>query len=141
MTTWPVKKSLLGVDISVANYDEVVASVAAAAENHTPAVASFFAVHLVVLASRDAELRRMVNSFELIGPDGQPVRWGLNLLHRAGLRHRVYGPQAMLRICREAERRGHDIYLYGGTETTLSKLCDRLTEKFPSLRIAGAEAP
>ena len=40
------------------------------------------------------------SSFAL--PSVQPVRWALNLLHKAGLRERVYGPELMFRLCRAA---------------------------------------
>ncbi len=37
-----------------------------------------------------AEHLTRLNSFDLITPDGQPVRWAMNWLHDAGLPDRVY---------------------------------------------------
>ena len=37
----------------------------------------------------DEAHRYRLNRFDLLVPDGQPVRWGLNLLHRAGLRDQL----------------------------------------------------
>ena len=138
---WPPKFDLLGVGISPTTYNEAVELILCAAEQGRRAVVACQAVHAVVTAGRDAELRRRVNSFELVTPDGQPVRWALNWLYRTGLAERVYGPELMLRVCREAARRGVAIYLYGGTPEVLSKLRRRLPSACPGVRIAGSESP
>ena len=47
-----------------------------------------------------------LNAFDVVTPDGQPVRWALNLLHGAALTDRVYGPELTLRVLeRCADRR------------------------------------
>ena len=83
----------------------------------------------------------MVNAFEMVTPDGQPVRWALNVLHGTRLQDRVYGPELMLRACRRAAEVGVPIYLYGSVPDVLTGLERNLTERFPSLRIAGRESP
>lgn len=138
---WPAKVDLLGVGITPTDYDEAVELILCAAERRQSAVVACQAVHAVVTAASHPELRERVNSFELVTPDGQPVRWAINWLHGAGLNERVYGPELMLRLCGEAARRGVSVYLYGGTETVLDKLCARLEQLCPSLVVAGREAP
>ena len=138
---WPRKFDLFGVGVSATSYDEAVEAIMQAARRPAPAVVSLHAVHALVTASRDPALRRKVSSFQIIAPDGQPVRWALNLLHRTGLRDRVYGPELALRLCRRAAREGVSIYLYGSTPEVLDKLRENLTAMFPALRIAGAESP
>ena len=73
-------------------------------------------------------------------PDGQPVRWALNLLHGAELSDRVYGPDLMLKTCRLAADNNLSIYLLGGTDELLAKLTRRLGDRFPNLEIARARA-
>ncbi len=67
---------------------------------------SAFAVHGVMEAHDDPALLHRVNEFEMVTPDGQPVRWALNLLYRCDLKERVYGPTLMLNVCREAAEEG-----------------------------------
>jgi exopolysaccharide biosynthesis WecB/TagA/CpsF family protein len=138
---WPQKYDLFGVRVSATSYDEAVDSLAAAARQGIPAVASLHAVHALITASDDRELREMVNTFELIGPDGQPVRWALNLLHKTRLRQRVYGPELMLRLCQRAADEGLPIFLYGGTPEVLEALSANLTTRYPGLEIADQYAP
>ena len=99
---WPKKHDLFGVQVSATTYDEAVGAILQAARQRVPAVVSLHAVHAVVTASRDPALLQKVNTFQVVAPDGQPVRWALNLLHRTGLRDRVYGPELMLRLCGRA---------------------------------------
>ena len=138
---WPKKYDLFGVGISATTYEEAVDVIIQAARRRVPAVVSLHAVHALVTSSRDPALRRKVNAFQMIGPDGQPVRWALNLLHRAGLRERVYGPELTLRLCGRAAEEEIPVYLYGSTPAVIDKLRAKLSARFPGLRVAGAESP
>jgi exopolysaccharide biosynthesis WecB/TagA/CpsF family protein len=139
---WPRKYDVCGVPISATTYDESVELLAQAALQGQPAVASFFAVHAVVTAAGDARLRQKVDHFQIVAPDGQPVRWALNRLYGTRLRDRVYGPELMLRLCRRAAQDGIPIYLYGGAnEEILAALQANLLTMFPGLILAGAESP
>jgi exopolysaccharide biosynthesis WecB/TagA/CpsF family protein len=111
----------------------------AAARHRMPGLVTAFAVHGVVTASEDAAFRQKIEDFHVVTPDGQPVRHALNLLYRAGLRDRVYGPELTLRLCERAAACGVPVYLYGSTPQTVSKLRDRLIERFPELQVVGAE--
>jgi exopolysaccharide biosynthesis WecB/TagA/CpsF family protein len=84
-----------------------------------------------------AEQKYRLNHFDLLAPDGQPVRWALNLLHGAMLRDRVYGPKLMLNVCEHAEREGLGVYLYGSTQEILAGLKTNLVARFPRLMIRG----
>jgi len=78
-------------------------------------------------------------NFDLIVPDGQPVRWALNWLHGARLADRVYGPALMLKTCQRAAEDRLPIFLFGGTSELLAALQSNLRRLFPSLSIAGVE--
>lgn len=138
---WPHKFRLFGVEVSRVDYDSAVESIIDAAQNDEGGIVSCQAVHAVITASGDPELREKVNSFAMVTPDGQPVRWAMNLIHKAGLTERVYGPELMLRVCEAAAAKGVEIYLYGGSEEVAVKLQQRLRKRLPNLKIAGCESP
>lgn len=138
---WPEKVDLFGVGYTPTTYDGATAAIIAAAHRHQAGVVSCHAVHAVVTCSGDADLKDKVNQFEMITPDGQPVRWGLNLLYGTALRDRVYGPELMLRLCQQAATEGVPIYLYGGSEAVVEQLAKNLNGQFPQLNIAGYESP
>jgi exopolysaccharide biosynthesis WecB/TagA/CpsF family protein len=87
----------------------------------------------------DPEHNARLNSFDLVTPDGQPVRWALNLLHRTRLSDRVYGPQLTLEVLRGAAEQGLPVYLYGTTDAILASFRRVIAERFPALTIAGSQ--
>jgi N-acetylglucosaminyldiphosphoundecaprenol N-acetyl-beta-D-mannosaminyltransferase len=134
------KRSVLGVLVDVVDYEAATDRVLAAAHEGRPLALTALAVHGVMTGVTDRAHGARLNSFDLVTPDGQPVRWALNLLHGTGLRDRVYGPTLTLRVLTRCAAEGLPIYLYGSTESTLDRLVAALTEQFPDLKIAGREA-
>lgn len=131
---------MLGVNIDAVDYDAAVHRVMLAAERSEPMTVSALAVHGLMTGVMDEEHRYRLNKFDLLCPDGQPVRWALGWLHRAKLPDRVYGPNLMLKLCERAAATGTPIFLLGGSEELLADLSAKLCEQFPELNIAGARA-
>jgi len=132
------KRNVLGVNIDAVDYDGALARILDAAKNRQPLAVTATAVHGLMEGATDDEHRYRLNQLELVVPDGQPVRWALNLLYGAGLTDRVYGPNLMLKTCQMAAENNLSIYLLGGTEDLLSKLSTNLVDQFPNLDIARA---
>ena len=139
--SWPRKANIFGVEITPTTYDEAVDVIVSAARLGRSGIVSCHAVHALMTFSSDKSLREIANEFDMITPDGQPVRWALNLLHGTRLKERVYGPELTLRLCRRASEDGVPIYLYGGTPQVVEMLQRNLCEQFSSLVIAGYESP
>jgi N-acetylglucosaminyldiphosphoundecaprenol N-acetyl-beta-D-mannosaminyltransferase len=133
------KKSLLGVLVDGVDYEAAVSGVADAAEERRGYGVSALAVHGVMTGVLDPRHRFRLNALDLVTPDGQPVRWGLNALHDTGLPDRVYGPQLMLLTCALAAERGYPVYFYGSRQEVLERLVVRLRRSVPGLEVAGTE--
>jgi N-acetylglucosaminyldiphosphoundecaprenol N-acetyl-beta-D-mannosaminyltransferase len=134
------KRNVLGVLVDVVDYEAATERVLAAAREGRPLALTALAVHGIMTGVTDPAHGARLNSFDLVTPDGQPVRWALNLLHGACLHDRVYGPTLTMRVLARCAAEGLPVYLYGSTEATLDCLMADLTEKFPDLKIAGREA-
>lgn len=128
-----------GVWVAAVDYDHAVSRIIEAARSARPLSVSALAVHGVMTGVLDREHAHRLNALDLVVPDGQPVRWALNLLHRVGLKQRVYGPELTLRVLAEAARRNVPVFFYGSTPDVLAQLERRLRERFPALEIAGAQ--
>ena len=133
----PRKANILGVGISVTDYAEVVRCVLDAACAPRPLLVNACSVHNLIEALDDPSLAAALNCFDIVAPDGQPVRWGLAWTRQAQLAERVYGPTLTLQVCEAAAREGLPIYLYGSRRLTLDRLSERLRARFPRLAIAG----
>jgi exopolysaccharide biosynthesis WecB/TagA/CpsF family protein len=133
------KKNIGGILIDAIDYDAAVARTLQAARDRIRFAVSALAVHGTMTGAADPEHRFRLNSLNLLVPDGQPVRWALNLIHKTGLADRVYGPNLTLRLLGAAEENDLPVYFYGTTENTLGSLQARLQRLYPGLRVAGME--
>lgn len=134
------KRDILGIKVDAVDYEAAIDKIFTCVLQQKPCTATALAVHGLVTGSTDPVHRFRLNAFDLAVPDGQPVRWALNILHGTKLRDRVYGPKLTLKLCQEAARRGVAVSFFGSREVVLQKLCSRLTEMCPGLKIVGAKA-
>jgi N-acetylglucosaminyldiphosphoundecaprenol N-acetyl-beta-D-mannosaminyltransferase len=133
------KHNVLGILIDAVDYEAATNFVFRAAREKRGCAISALAVHGLMSGATDREHKFRLNHFDLLCPDGQPVRWALNLLYKIGLVDRVYGPNLTLKICARATDEGTPIYFYGSTVDTLESLRQNLAKTFPTLRVAGME--
>jgi N-acetylglucosaminyldiphosphoundecaprenol N-acetyl-beta-D-mannosaminyltransferase len=133
------KVKLFEVGLSVVDYSQACEELISAARENRSFTMTAFAIHGLMESVADPDLRRLVNEFDLVTPDGQPVRWAMNLLHNTKLRDRVCGPDLMKRVCKTAAKEGIGIYLFGSTLGTVEKLSSKLSEDFPGLKVCGLQ--
>lgn len=138
--TLPDKLSILGVMISRTNYEAVVEKVILCAKRKECLAVTALAVHGIMEGFIDESFRKGLNEIHIVTPDGQPVRWSLNLLGAKEVKERVYGPALMIKICEKAANGKLSIFLYGSKIEVLEKLQTNLLSKYPHLIIAGKQA-
>ncbi|MFK8115564.1 MAG: WecB/TagA/CpsF family glycosyltransferase [Rubripirellula sp.] len=134
------KHSVLGIGVNAIDYEAAVAKVIEAGKQRQPMSVTALAVHGVMTGVSDRSHKYRLNQFDLVCPDGQPVRWALNRIHGCKLNDRVYGPELTLRLCEAAAKEGVPVYLFGATEEMLNEFSVKLCEKFDGLKIAGKRA-
>jgi hypothetical protein len=134
------KQSVLGIDVNAIDYEAAVTRVIDAGRRRQPLAVTALAVHGVMTGVGDKTHQYRLNQFDLVCPDGQPVRWALNRLHGCDLADRVYGPELTLRLCDAAAKEGISIFLFGATDEMLDQCAERLSDRFKGLQIAGRRA-
>ncbi len=134
------KHSVLGIQVNAVDYEAAVDRVIKAGQANQSMAVTALAVHGVMTGVKDKAHNFRLNAFDLVCPDGQPVRWALNLLHGCKLNDRVYGPELTLRLCEAAGKEDVPVFLFGATEEMLDKFAKNLCDKFDGLRIAGRRA-
>src|SRR5450631_3316014 len=133
------KRNVLGIMMDAVDYQTALDFVFEAAREKRGAAISALAVHGLMTGTMDREQKFRLNHFDLLLPDGQPVRWALNWLHNAQLSDRVYGPKLTGKICERAAQEGVPVYFYGSTPEILEALRKKLELQYPHLPIAGME--
>lgn len=97
-------------------------------------------VHMIMEAYDDPRFHQIMDTADIVVPDGVPLVWALRLLGYKDAT-RVYGPTLTLHICEAAAHEGVPIGLYGGTEESLLEFKGFLNRKYPGIQIACAIAP
>ncbi len=131
---------VLDTFIDAASWDEAVNRIADWGAEHQSRYVTLCNVHSVVTGSQSAKFAAVINGADMALPDGAPVAWSLRKEGFAQ-QERISGPDLMLRVLAEAERRGQSVFFYGSVDDTLAKLRGRMMAKFPKLKIAGMASP
>lgn len=97
-------------------------------------------VHMVMEAHDSSQVRDVVNNADLVTPDGMPLVW---VMRRKGVRNqeRVYGPTLMLEVLKMAQENGIPVGFFGGSQIALKSLVDKMTAKYPGLKICLSQSP
>lgn len=131
------KIKLFGVDYSLTDYEKAAQLIVDCGLKHISYGVSALAVHGLIESYRNPVLLEKVNKIDLVVPDGQPIRWALNLFHNAQLKDRVYGPQLTLDVLKGANEKKMKVYLFGSSEETLRKFSSNINKWFPHILICG----
>jgi N-acetylglucosaminyldiphosphoundecaprenol N-acetyl-beta-D-mannosaminyltransferase len=135
----PQRIDVLGVGISAVTRQTALQEVARFIEQRQRRYVCVTGVHGVMECQSDPELARIHNASGLTVPDGVPMVWAGRY---AGAQiERVYGPDLMLAVLREAANRGWGSFLYGGSAETNRALAERIPELVPRARVVGAYSP
>jgi len=95
-------------------------------------------MHGVTVAYENAQFRHILNTADLVVPDGMPLVW---LGRRKGypLKRRVYGPELMATFCQITGSR-YRHYLYGGMPGVADQLARVLSTKY-NTQVVGIYSP
>ena len=93
-------------------------------------------VDKLVKASRDPELRRIINECALINVVGMPVVWASRLLGRS-IKERVAGVDLFEALMKRAAEKGWRVFLLGAREEVVSGVKTAYEHKYRGLTVAG----
>jgi N-acetylglucosaminyldiphosphoundecaprenol N-acetyl-beta-D-mannosaminyltransferase len=134
-------RGLLGVPISVIDYDGTIAVMDGLIESGERGYVCAAPVHALMVAQEDPEMRAALEGATLVVPDGMPIVWAANLLGER-LKDRVYGPELMTRYSAHCAERGYRVWLYGGRDQgSLVQLTLTLRRRHPGIKLVGGFSP
>ncbi len=93
-------------------------------------------VDKVVKASRDPDLRRIINECALVNVDGMPVVWASRLLGKS-LKERVAGVELFEALVARSAEKGWRVFFLGAQEEVVRAVTDLCRRKWPRLKVAG----
>ena len=119
----------LSMEVTLCRIEELIRS----GQPHQHVVVN---VDKLVKASRDEELRRIINACALVNVDGMPVVWASRLLGKP-LKERVAGVDLFEALMRRAGERGWRVFLLGARAEVVGAVADTYARRYPRLAIAG----
>ncbi len=99
---------------------------------------AFTGMHGVSEARHNASFRTILNTADLVVPDGMPLVW-LGRWHNHPLRRRVYGPELMQAFC-EKTRSRYRHFFYGGAPGVADDLAQTLRGRY-GIIVGGTYSP
>lgn len=95
-------------------------------------------MHGITEAQHDPFFKKVLNSADLVVPDGMPLVW-LGRWHGHALRRRVYGPELMQMFCRATGPK-YRHFFYGGTPGVAALVANVLESNW-SITAVGSYSP
>jgi N-acetylglucosaminyldiphosphoundecaprenol N-acetyl-beta-D-mannosaminyltransferase len=134
-------RDLLGIPVAMTDYGQTMDVMDGLIARGERGWVCAVAVHAVMVAQRDPEMRRALIDSALTVPDGMPLVWAANMLGE-DLQNRVYGPELMTRYSDRCAESGHRVWLYGGRDQgSLVQLALSMRRKHPGIQIVGGYSP
>lgn len=120
-------------NVSMAETLDIVAGFIRSGRPHQHVVVN---VDKLVKASRDEELRRIINACDLVNVDGMPVVWASRLLGKP-LKERVAGIDLFEALMRRAAEQGWRVFLLGARRQVVDEVAATYVRRYPGLVLAG----
>ncbi|PSB00456.1 WecB/TagA/CpsF family glycosyltransferase [Merismopedia glauca] len=133
-------RDILGMRVDATTYEEATSKITTWAKNRESKSVFAANVHMTMETYDDRTFANIVNSADIVAPDGMPLVWALRAL---GVKNaeQVYGPNLTLDVCQAAAEREISIALYGGTPTSLVAFTQFLKQRFPNIQIVCQISP
>lgn len=133
-------KYILGMRVDGTSYQDTIDQIFSWIKQKSSSYICVSNVHMTMETYDDTDFRNVVNSADLVVPDGMPLVWVLKLL---GIKKqgRVSGPDLTIKLLKEAEKNKIPVAFYGSAQDTLNKLKERLEKQFPELIITELISP
>jgi len=128
--------SLLGVKVHSLDMDRALDIVRGYARGGEPHIVVTADASMIVAARDDEDLRSIVNSADLVTPDGSGILLGSKWLGRP-LLDRVSGVDLSRQLCRMAAEDGFSVFLLGAAPGVAEEAARNLEGEFAGLKIAG----
>jgi N-acetylglucosaminyldiphosphoundecaprenol N-acetyl-beta-D-mannosaminyltransferase len=129
---------IFGVRIDRVDMDEAFNRFLALLNRERTAVIYTPNTEMVMMAENDREFKEIMNSADLVIPDGIGLIYA-SKIHHLGLTERVPGIELMDRILKYCHSTRRSIFLFGGKPGTPELAGQKILEKYPNIIIKGVE--
>ena len=128
--------NILGVDVDAVTMAEAVDVVRRAMDTRAGVMVATANAEMLMRATHDEELRRILNASALVVPDGAGTVWAARHLGHA-MPERVAGYDLAQELLRRAPAEGRRIYFFGAAPGVAEKAKEKAEQLYPGIEIVG----
>lgn len=128
--------NILGVHVNKYTMNEATQKAASLMESDSLSMIFTPNSEIILYASNNEEFAAVLNSADMIIPDGIGVVYGAKILG-SPIKERVAGYDLVCNLFPEMAKKGQSVYLLGAKPGVAEKAAENLVKKYPGLVIAG----
>ena len=128
--------NILGVDVDAVTMAEAVDVVRRAMDTRAGVMVATANAEMLMRATHDEELRRILNASALVVPDGAGTVWAARHLGHA-MPERVAGYDLAQELLRCAPAEGRSVYFFGSAPGVAEKAKAKAEQIYPGIEIVG----
>ena len=133
----PVSKvEILGVTVDSLTMTEAVSRVEGFIANKKPALIATANAEMIMNATRDEELKNILNGADMVVPDGEGTVWAAHQLG-CDMPERVAGYDLAQELLRISPSKGYRVYFFGSAPGVADKAKAKAEELYPGIEICG----
>lgn len=132
----PKKVTILGVPVDVITMGEAVARIDGFIEKRTPVLVATANAEMLMRATHDGALRRILQGAAMVTPDGAGTVWAAHHLGYA-MPERVAGYDMVQELMREAPAKHRRIFFFGSAPGVADKAKKKAEQLYPGIEIVG----
>lgn len=132
----PKKVTILGIPVDAITMREAVARIDGFIEKREPVIIATANAEMLLRATHDGELRRILQGAALVTPDGAGTVWAAHHLGHA-MPERVAGYDMTQELMRKAPERHWRFYFFGSAPGVAEKAKAKAERLYPGIEIVG----
>jgi N-acetylglucosaminyldiphosphoundecaprenol N-acetyl-beta-D-mannosaminyltransferase len=134
------KRTILNTCVSKGKYNDFIDAICMLSLNRKSSFVCFANAHTLTTAYQEPDFASVVNSADIVAPDGKPVSMLMNASYDEN-QERVCGMDLLPDLLQACSARELSVYFYGSTVPVLEKIMQKAKAEFPQLKIAGSCSP
>ena len=129
---------ILGVKINNYSFEQTVKIIEEFIVAKKPHYLVTLNPEMVVSAQNDKKFKKIINDADIVVPDGVGIIWAAKVRNMQ-VKERITGVDLVWELAEIANRKKYKFYLLGAEDNVAKQTTDILKNKFPNVKIVGAE--
>lgn len=134
----PPIQSVIGFPVTALPFNAQVDLILKWANHRLSRVVCVANVHMLMEAHSNRDFASVLETADLVTPDGMPLVWLMNLMGVSN-QDRVAGMDILIALCDRASTENIGVFFLGSQSEILDRMSTRLEQDFPGLKRVGME--